>query len=136
MLSDKLQRLTRLLEGNRDGFTRDQLSDRLGVTDREARLLISELTTLGVHEREARLLISELTTLGIAPVVCDRATGEGRYRIAQAHEWDAINAECAEDASRAIKLHQRATGRRRAFTKRYSAGDLFLREVPPLEDVA
>ena len=118
-LSDKLARLTRLLEGSRDGFTRDQLSDRLGVTD-----------------REARLLISELTTLGIIPIVCTRDGGEGRYRIAQAHEWDAINAECAEDASRAIKLHNRATGRRRAFTKRYSAGDLFLKSVPPLEEVA
>ena len=118
-MTDKLQRLTRLLEGSRDGFTRDQLSDRLGVDD-----------------RTARLLISEVATLGLLPVVCDRSSGEGRYRIAQAHEWDAINAECAEDASRAIKLHARATGRRRAFTKRYSAGDLFLREVPALEDVA
>ena len=118
-MSDKLARLTRLLEGNRDGLTRDQLAARLDI-----------------HEREARLLISELTTLGIAPIVCDRSTGEGRYRIAQAHEWDAINAECAEDASRAIKLHNRATGRRRAFTKRYSAGDLFLRAIPDLEDVA
>ena len=119
MLSDKLQRLTRLLEGSREGFTRDQLSDRLGVTD-----------------REARLLVSELTTLGVLPIVCDRDAGEGRYRIAQAHEFHAVNQECAEDASRAIKLHNRATGRRRAFTKRYSAGDLFLRAIPDLEETA
>ena len=119
MLSDKLQRLTRLLEGAPEGYTRDQLSDRLGVDD-----------------RTARLLISEVATLGLLPVVCDRSTGEGRYRIAQPHEWDAVNSECAEDASRAIKLHNRANGRRRAFTKRYSAGDLFLKAIAPLEEVA
>jgi hypothetical protein len=118
-MSDKLALLTRLLEGNRDGLTRDQLAQRLNTND-----------------REARLLISELTTLAFAPIICDRTTGEGRYRIAQAHEWDAINAECGEDASRAIKLHARATGRRRAFEKRYSAGDLFLRAIPDLEETA
>ena len=118
-LSDKLARLTRLLEGEPKGFTRFDLSHRLGLAD-----------------REVRLLISEVTTLGLLPVICDRDGAAGRYRIAQAHEWDAVNQECAEDASRAIALHNRATGRRRAFTKRYSAGDLFLKSVPPLEDVA
>ena len=119
MLSDKLQRLTRLLEGNRDGLTRDQLAQRLGVGD-----------------REARLLISELTTLALAPIICDRTKGEGRYRIAGPDEFHAINAECAEDAARALALHHRAKGRRRAYEKRYSAGDLFLKVIPDLEDVA
>jgi len=118
-MSDKLLALTRLLEANREGFTRDQLADRLRVSD-----------------REARLLISELTTLGVLPIVCTRDGGEGRYRIAQPHEWDAINNECAEDASRAISLHNRAKGRRKAFERRYSTGDLFLKQIDPLDAVA
>jgi hypothetical protein len=118
-MSDKLAMLTRLLEGEPRGFGRDELAKRLRVSD-----------------REARLLISELTTLGALPIVCTRDGGEGRYRIAQPHEWDAVNAECSEDASRAISLHNRAKGRRKAFEKRYSTGDLFLRAVPELEATA
>ena len=119
MLSDKLQRLTRLLEGEPRGYTRGQLADRLGVDD-----------------REMRDLVTEANRLGLLPILSPKRGIREHYRIAQAHEWDAVNAACEEDAKRGRKLHGRAAGRRSAWAKRYSAGDLFLKAIPPLEDVA
>jgi hypothetical protein len=116
-----LATLKRLLTGEPKGFTRAQLANRLGVDD-----------------RQARDLVAEIVTLGIAPVVADRsAGGEARYRIAQAHEHHLVNEQCDEDYKRAVSLHQKARGRRSAFQKMHSAGDLFLKEIPAdLEAVA
>ena len=118
--SQHLATLKRLLMGSREGFTRAQLASRLGVDD-----------------RQARDLVAEIVTLGIAPVIADRQHGgEARYRIALAHEHHLVNEQCDEDYKRAVSLHQKARGRRAAFQKMHSAGDLFLREVPDLEAVA
>ena len=118
MLSDKLARLTQLLEGSRDGYTRDQLADRLNVDD-----------------REMRNLVTEANRLGLLPILSPKRGVREHYRIAQAHEWDAVNDACEEDAKRGRKLHGRAAGRRSAWAKRYSAGDLFLKAIPDLEPI-
>ena len=118
-MNHKREQLIRMLEGNPEGFTRYTLAERLNLTD-----------------RQARLLISELTTSATLPIICDRDDlGDGLYRIAQAHEHDRVNRECGEDASRAITLHARAKGRRLAFERRYQAGSLFLDPVPELEAI-
>ena len=108
-----LATLKRLLTGEPRGFTRQQLAARLGVDD-----------------RQARDLIAELVTLAALPVIADRANGEARYRIAQAHEWDAVNSECNEMLKRAISIHRRAKGLRAAYQVMHSTGDLFLKDIP------
>ena len=116
--SANLATLKRLLMGSKEGFTRQQLAQRLNVDD-----------------RQARDLIAELVTLAALPVIADRQHGEARYRIAQAHEHDLVNRECEEDLKRAISLHRKAKGRRAAYQVMHSTGDLFLKEVPELEAV-
>ena len=120
MLNDKLASLTRLLEGNRDGFTDTELAQRLDTSP-----------------RAARRLIAELITAAALPIICDRDHhGDGKYRIAQGHEYDRVNRENGEDVSRIRSLAQKPHGRRHAFLARYPNGALFLEPVPPLEDVA
>ena len=114
-----LATLKRLLMGSREGFTRAQLASRLGVDD-----------------RQARDLIAELVTLAALPIIADRTNGEARYRIAQAHEWNAVNQECDEMLKRAISIHRRAKGLRAAYQVMHSTGDLFLKTIPDLEAVA
>ena len=111
--SANLATLKRLLLGTTEGFTRQQLAQRLNVDD-----------------RQARDLIAELVTLAALPVIADRANGEARYRIAQAHEWDAVNSECNEMLKRAISIHRRAKGLRAAYQVMHSTGDLFLKDIP------
>lgn len=113
-------RLLMLLRGHEDGFTRTELTYRLNLPDRAVRKLIEE----AVAESEY-------------PILCDRTGGgEGRYRIARADEWDAVNAANAEDTARAISLHRKARGRREAFARRYQSGGLFLHTVPDTLDEA
>ena len=114
-----LATLKRLLTGEPRGFTRQQLAQRLNVDD-----------------RQARDLIAELVTLAALPIIADRTNGEARYRIAQAHEWDAVNSECNEMLKRAISIHRRAKGLRAAYQVMHSTGDLFLKDIPDLEAVA
>ena len=110
-------RLEQLLRGERNGFTRAQLAARLNLADRAVRKLIEEAVTESSW-----------------PILADRAGGgEAHYRIARAHEWDAVNRANAEDTTRAISLNQKARGRLRAFQRRYSAGGLFLDAIPDLE---
>ena len=109
-------RLIQLLRGYPDGFTRTELSYRLSLSDRAVRKLIEE----AVAESDW-------------PIICERAGGEGRYRIARAHEHELVNQANAEDTARAISLHEKARGRRRAFERRYSAGALFLDHVPDMD---
>lgn len=111
-------RLEQLLRGNPDGFTRDQLAQRLALTDRAMRKLIEE----AVAESDW-------------PILPPTVTG-GVYRLARADEHDLVNQANAEDTSRAISLHKKARGRQRAFERRYQAGSLFLTYVPDTLDEA
>ena len=106
-------RLEMILKGEPAGFTRAQLATRLNLADRAVRKLIEE----AVAESDW-------------PIICERAGGEGRYRIARSDEYDLVNAANREDQARAISLHQKARGRARAFERRYQAGGLFLHPVP------
>ena len=106
-------RLEQLLRGEQNGFTRAELAARLSMPDRAVRKLVEE----AVAESDW-------------PIICERAGGEGRYRIARAHEYDLVNQANREDQARAISLHQKARGRARAFERRYQAGGLFLHPVP------
>ena len=101
-------RLEMLLRGCPEGLTRTELAYRLSMPDRAVRKLIEE----AVAESDW-------------PIVCIRAGGEGRYRIAKSHEYDLVNAANAEDTARAISLHEKARGRRRAFERRYQTGAPF-----------
>jgi predicted ArsR family transcriptional regulator len=105
--------LIQALRGEPGGFTRTELAHRLRLPDRAVRKLIEEVVAEGEW-----------------PVLADRtAGGEARYRIAQAHEYDAVNAANREDKARAISLHQKARGRYQAFARRYQTGSLFLEPV-------
>jgi len=106
-------RLEMLLKGEPAGYTRAELAARLTMPDRAVRKLIEE----AVAESDW-------------PIICERAGGEGRYRIARAHEYDLVNQANREDQARAISLHKKARGRARAFERRYQAGGLFLHPVP------
>lgn len=114
-------RLIQLLRGRPEGLTRDQLVQHLDLPDRTVRKLVEE----AVAESDW-------------PIIPDRsAGGEARYRIARAHEWDAVNQQNAEDTARAISLHKKARGRLLAFQRRYQSCDLFLHHVPEtLEEAA
>jgi hypothetical protein len=105
--------LLRALAGHARGFTREELAARLGLSDRRMRDLIEDVVATGAE-----------------PIICDRTGGAGRYRIARSDEWDAVNRECAEDLARAVSMHRKAKGRRLAFQRKYTAGDLFLASVP------
>lgn len=114
-------RLTQLLRGRPAGLTRDELTRHLNLPDRAVRKLVEE----AVAESDW-------------PIVADRSSGgEARYRIAQAHEYDVVNQQNAEDTARAISLHKKARGRLLAFQRRYQSCDLFLHHVPEtLEEAA
>jgi len=105
--------LIQALRGNPAGLTRTELEYRLKMPDRAVRKLIEEVVAEGEW-----------------PVLADRTNGgEARYRIAQAHEYDAVNAANREDRARAISLHQKARGRYQAFARRYQTGSLFLEPI-------
>ena len=109
-------RLLILLKGYEEGFTRTELAYRLSMPDRAVRKLIEET-------------VAESSW----PIVCIRAGGEGRYRIAKSHEHDLVNEANREDTARALSLHRKAKGRREAFARRYQAGSLFLDAVEEMD---
>lgn len=111
-------RLEQLLRGNPDGFTRDQLAQRLGLPDRAMRKLIEE----AVADSDW-------------PILPPTVTG-GVYRLAQPHEYELVNQANREDRARAISSLTKARGRHLAFQRRYSSGALFLDPVPTLEEAA
>ena len=104
--------LIQALRGNPAGLTRTELEYRLKMPDRAVRKLIEEVVAEGDW-----------------PIICPTEAGERRYRIAQAHEYDAVNAANREDRARAISLHQKARGRYQAFARRYQTGSLFLEPI-------
>lgn len=107
--------LIQALKGEPAGFTRTELTHRLRMPDRTIRKLIEDVVAEGEW-----------------PILADRTSGgEARYRIAQAHEYDAVNAANREDRARAISLHQKARGRYQAFARRYQTGSLFLEPIEP-----
>ena len=108
-------RLTRLLMGNRDGFTDKELAARLNI-----------------GTRAARKLVAEVVTAGLLPIICDRTKpGDGLYRIALSHEYERVNRENAEDVARAASLHAKARGRSRAMETKYGQS-MF---VDPISDM-
>jgi len=111
-------RLTQLLRGNPDGYSRDELAARLGLSDRSMRDLIED----AVAESDY-------------PILPPTVTG-GVYRLAQPHEHELVNQANQQDTKRAISLHRKARGRQQAFERRYQAGALFLERVPDTLDEA
>lgn len=112
-------RLEQLLKGNPEGFTRDQIAARLGLSDRAMRKLIEEAVTESDW-----------------PILPPTVTG-GVYRLAQPHEYDLVNQANREDRARAMSSLVKAKGRLLAFQRRYQAGALFLEHVPDdLEAIA
>jgi len=109
------EHLERLIRGNRAGFTRAELANRLHQPDRAVRQLIEDTVASG------RL-----------PIVCDRASGEGRYRIAGRDEIDLVTIEHSELQSRALSLHRRAKGLLNAWQAYHQGGALF---VPATEEL-
>lgn len=108
--------LLRTLRGNHAGFTRFELAGRLGL-----------------HERSVRDLIEDIVAAGVEPIIAERiGNKKARYRIAQAHEHDLVNAANHEDYARAVSLHKKSRGRLAAFERKY-APSMFLADVPDLE---
>lgn len=108
--------LLRMLKGNRDGYTRQQIADRLNLSDRAARQAIEDVVSSG-----------EL------PIVCDRGTTgreEGRYRVARADEVEIVNTEIRELRNRALSALKRAKGLHLAYQEQHQAASLFLEDVP------
>lgn len=108
--------LARLLKGNRDGYTRQEIAARLDLNDRAARQVIEDLVASG-----------EL------PVVCDRGPNgrqEGHYRIARADEVEVVNTEIRELRNRALSALKRAKGLHLAYQEQHQASSLFLEDVP------
>jgi len=103
--------LKTLLQGSRQGLTRSQVAARLGVNDRAARQAIENLVASG-----------EL------PIICDRSTGEGHYRIAHEDEVELVNAELREHKARAMSSLRRMKGLHTAFLQRNHGAALFLEE--------
>lgn len=104
------------LKGTRDGLTRRQIADLLGVSD-----------------RAARQLVEDLTVWSALPILCDRGESgreEGRYRIATASEVERVNRELQELTSRGLSALRRAKGLRTAYQQTHQAGALFLADVP------
>lgn len=114
-------RLLARLRGRPEGMTRSEIA-----------------STFDLGDRAARDLIAELRASAIAPVLCDRGPSnreEGRYRIAQAHETEAVNREINERVSRGKSEFEAARGIRTAFQNVHQSGSLFLTGVPS-EDTA
>ena len=97
------------LKGNPRGYTRVELSHRLGLGD-----------------RTVRAIIEDVVAAGIAPIIADRSNGgEARYRIARVDEPDVIHREREELESRALSLHKRSRGLLTAYQTFHGTGGLF-----------
>ena len=109
------ERLTQLLRGSRNGFTRAELKQRLQLSD-----------------RATRDLIAETVTAGHLPILSPDGDDEGRYRLARVDDIEAVNAEHHRTISRALSLHARAKGLLNAFQTYHQSGFLFTPETPEM----
>lgn len=118
-LTNEHETVARILIGRPEGVQRPQAEYLSGMPDRKFRRLCREIATAG----------------WLPTVSAHEDDGTRVYKIAKADEHHLVNTNNNEDRSRAVKLHECARGRARAFERMHQAGSLFLEPVEPLEAV-